>query len=92
MERWKRKIKVNREGASFVSVVIGVLFMVAIGMTILTVANNYLTSVHVDENSADNFYQSEGILEEIRTGLLEKAGDAAKEAYVHSLEHYTSER
>lgn len=89
MRRWK---KISRQGSSFVSVVIGVLFMLAIGVTILTVATKYLTSVYVDRNSSNIFYQSEGILEEVRTGLLEKAGEASKNAYVTELENYTSER
>lgn len=48
-----------------------------------------LISVNVDHNASDNFYQTEGILEEVKTGLLEYAGDAGEEAYKDVVEHYT---
>ena len=41
---------------------------------------------------ADNFYQTEGILAEVCTGLLEKAGDASEKAYRDILESYTKEK
>ena len=82
----------KREGSSLISVIIGVVFLSAIGLTVLTVSTRYAVTTIVDRNSADNFYQTEGILEEIRTGLLEKAGDASEKAYTEILENYTSEK
>ena len=82
---WYKK----REGSSLVTVIIGILFIAAIGTILLTIASRYLISVNVDHNSSDNFYQTEGILEEVKTGLLEYAGDAGEEAYKDVLEHYT---
>ena len=55
----------------------------------MTIASRYLISVNVDHNASDNFYQTEGILEEVKTGLLEYAGDAGEEAYKDVVEHYT---
>lgn len=71
---WHRE----REGSSLVTVIIGILFIAAIGTILLTIASRYLISVNVDHNASDNFYQTEGILEEVKTGLLEYAGDAEK--------------
>lgn len=82
---WHRE----REGSSLVTVIIGILFIAAIGTILLTVASRYLISVNVDHNASDNFYQTEGILEEVKTGLLEYAGDAGEEAYKDVVEHYT---
>lgn len=88
MGRLFRKIRKRKEGSSLVSVIIGVVFLAAIGLTILTVATRYIVTVYVDRNSTDNFYQTEGILSEIRTGLLEYAGDASETAYSDIIDNY----
>ena len=87
---WFRKKKFNhrREGSSLVSVVIGVLFLAAIGSTILTVATRYVVSVYTSKTSSSNFYETEGILTEVRTGLIEYAAEASKVSYEYVLEHY----
>ena len=79
----------DREGSALVTVIIGVLFLAAIGTILLTVASNYMIAVSVDHNSSDNFYQTEGILEEVKTGLLEYAGDSGETAYKEVVENYT---
>ncbi len=81
----------KKEGASLVSVVIGTLFLLAIGLTVITVATKYVVAVIVDRNSTDNFYNAEGILTEVRTGLLEQAGESGKTAYTDVLEKYNSD-
>lgn len=87
-----RFIKKKREGSSLVSVVIGVLFLAAIGVIVLTAANQYMISVNVDHNSSNNFYDAEAILEEVKTGLLEYAGDASEEAYKYMLKNYAKDK
>lgn len=57
----------KREGSTLVSVVIGVLFLAAIGIIVLTAANSYMIAVNVDHNSSNNFYEAEQILEEVKT-------------------------
>jgi hypothetical protein len=100
MKRWLdekknlifRKLRSKKkEGASLVSVVIGTLFLLAIGLTVITVATKYVVAVIVDRNSTDNFYNAEGILTEVRTGLLEQAGESGKTAYTDVLEKYNSD-
>lgn len=86
------KLHRHREGSSLVSVVIGVLFLAAIGIIVLTVANQYMISVEVDHNSSNNFYEAEAILEEVKTGLLEYAGDAGEKAYRYILENYSKNK
>ncbi|MCH5252315.1 MAG: hypothetical protein J1F22_05015 [Lachnospiraceae bacterium] len=92
MNRLFSKLKGRKEGASMISVIIGVVFLAAIGLTILTVATRYVVTVYVDSNSTDNFYQTEGILSEVRTGLLEYAGEASKTAYDNILDNYTKSK
>lgn len=82
-------VHASREGSSLITVIIGVLFLAAIGTILLTVASNYMIAVNVDHNSSDNFYQTEGILEEVKTGLLECAGDSGETAYKEVVENYT---
>lgn len=84
----RKKLNQNREGSSLVSVVIGVLFLSAIGAAILTVATRYVVSVYTARNSSNNFYETEGILTEVRTGLIEYASEASEASYKHVLEHY----
>lgn len=87
---WFRNKKSNhrREGSSLVSVVIGVLFLSVIGASILTVSTRYVVSVYTARNSSNNFYETEGILTEVRTGLIEYAAEASEISYKHVLEHY----
>lgn len=79
----------DREGASLISVIIGVGFLTAVGLVLLVVSSNYLSTIAVDTSSSDNFYQAEGILDEVKTGLLEYAGDASEKAYEDTLKDYT---
>lgn len=88
----KQFLNRRRDGSSLVTVVIGVLFLAAIGIIVLTAANQFFVSVNVNHNTTNNFYQAEGILEEVKTGLLEYAGDAAEEAYRHMLENYAKDK
>lgn len=88
-DKFRHKLRqTKREGSSLVTVVIGILFLAAIGVIILTIANGYFVSVSVDHNSSENFYSAEKVLEEVKTGLLEYAGDAGKIAYEEVTEQY----
>lgn len=80
----------KKDGSSLVSVIIGVFFLTAIGLLILTVATRYAVSVYVDRSTSENFYETESVLEEVRTGLLEYAQDASASAYEDVLAKYTT--
>ncbi len=84
------KIRKDDSGSAFIFVVIGVMFVSIVGATVLSVATNYVTTVIVDHYSTDNFYQTEGYLSEIRSGIEEIAGRANEKAYLEVVEHYTS--
>ena len=89
MEKPNRR---EREGSALITVLIGVLFLAATGLIVLTAANRYMVSVGVDHNTSNNFYEAEGILEEVKTGLREYAGDAGEDAYRYMLEHYSQDK
>lgn len=80
-----------KEGSSMISVVIGVTFLAAVGLIALTAATHYITAVYVDRNSTDNFYQTEGILEEVKTGIVQYASESADDAYQYIIDHYLNQ-
>ena len=88
MKRILGKMKVMREGATLVSVVIATAFLIAIGVVILAASTRYLVSVYTDRNTNENMYSAEGVLAEVRTGLLEYAGDAGVVTYKEIMEDY----
>ena len=83
-----KRLNTAREGATMITVVIATAFLIAIGVVILAASTKYLASVYMDRNSNENLYDAEGVLAEVRSGLLEYAGDAGKEAYKEVVENY----
>ena len=84
MNRWK-KSRDNR-GMSLV-MVIGTVALVSILVVIvlsLSLMNIQMKSVY--KKSADNFYDAEAAMDEIRTGLQQDVADAATTAYAS--EHF----
>ena len=91
MRKILKKLNVKREGATLVTVVIATAFLIAIGVIILSATTKYLVSVYMDRNSNENLYDTEGILAEVRSGIMEYAGQAGSEAYRSVLEDYQKE-
>ena len=83
-----KKLNTKREGATLVTVVIATAFLIAIGVVILSASTRYLVSVYMDRNSNENLYDAEGILAEVRAGILEYAGEAGAAAYKDIIENY----
>ena len=71
-----------------ITVVIATAFLIAIGVVILGASTKYLVSVYMDRNSNENLYDAEGVLAEVRAGLLEYAGDSSVDAYKTIVENY----
>lgn len=94
-DKWKRKLKekLNRineddRGSAFLIVILGVMFMTIVGSTVMSLATNYVITVIVDQNSTDNFYETEGVLAEIRSGLEEICGECNEKAYMEIINKY----
>ncbi len=83
-----KRMKGMREGATLVTVVIATAFLVAIGVVILAASTRYLVSVYMERNTNENMYSAEGYLAELRTGLMQYAGDAALTTYKEIMEKY----
>ena len=88
MKQILKKLNTKREGATLVTVVIATAFLIAIGVVILAASSKYLVSVYMDRNSNENLYSAEGILSEVRSGLLQYASEAGAAAYKEVMEDY----
>lgn len=95
--KWMRKLKekLNRmknddSGSAFVFVVIGVTALMIIGATVLSLATNYVVSVIVDQHTTDHFYETEGAVAEVRSGLEEICGKANEYAYMEMINNYNA--
>lgn len=93
--KWKRKLKekLNQavsddRGSAFVAVIIGVTALMIIGTTVMSLATNYVITVIVDQNVTENFYETEGVLGEVRSGLEEICGKANEYAYMEVINNY----
>ncbi len=85
-----RKLNQDDSGSAFVFVLIGVMFTSILGATVLSMATNYVITVIVDNSSTDLFYEDDGIVAEIRSGLEEVAGECNEDAYMEVIENYNS--
>lgn len=97
VEKWKRKLKekLNQavsddRGSAFVAVIIGVTALMIIGTTVMSLATNYVITVIVDQDVTENFYETEGVLGEVRSGLEEICGKANEYAYMEVINNYNS--
>ena len=88
MGKLLKKLNRSREGATLVTVVIATAFLIAVGVILLTATTRYLVSVYMDRNSNANLYDAESILAEVRSGVLEYAGEAGAAAYKEVVENY----
>lgn len=77
-------------GSAFVFVIIGVMFVSILGATVLSMTTNYLVTVVVDNFFTDNFYQTDALIAEVRSGIEEVAGRSNEKAYMEVVENYNS--
>ena len=95
--KWMQKLKEklnqagsDNRGSAFIAVIIGVMALMIIGATILSLATNYVITVITDQKLTENFYETEGAVGEIRSGLEEICGKANVYAYMEVINHYNS--
>lgn len=95
--KWIQKLKekLNRmkeddSGSAFVFVVIGVTALMIVGATVMSLATNYVVAVIVDQYTTEHFYETEGSIAEIRSGLEEICGEANEYAYMDIINNYNA--
>lgn len=86
----RRNICKDNSGYSFLFVIFGVIFIAAIGVIALTMASNYYITTHVSKKASEQFYTTESIVQEIRTGLQEYANTTSETAYKKAIETYSA--
>lgn len=84
--RWP--LKKHNEGASLAAVVITIMFVMTMGLIVLTVTATNIRMREVEESGKRNFYGADGVMEEIASGLNDKASVALEAAYTEMLSDY----
>lgn len=91
MKNLFKRRKLNNDGASLVMVVVIVTFISILATIILYAAStNYITKM-TDRKNKESFYTAETAMEEIKAALYDIAAEAASEAYVDTMVHYSVE-
>lgn len=88
MIRLKWPLKGRNEGASLVAVMVTIIFVMTMGIIIMTVTVTNIRMREVEESGKRNFYGADGIMEEIASGLNDKASTALQAAYTEMLSDY----
>lgn len=86
--RWP--LKKRNEGASLAAVVITIMFVMTMGVIVLTVTTTNIRMREVEEAGKKNFYGADGVMDEIASGLNDIASDAMQAAYTQMLTDYRS--
>lgn len=86
----RRNIKSDNRGAAMITVVIAILFIVALGVTLLRVSYLGYAVTLSQKTSKDNFYDAEQAMDNIRAGVHNSASDALANAYTETLKNHAS--
>lgn len=85
----KKIRKLNNQGSTLVLVIVVSLFVAIIAALVLSLTFRNLENSKIRKDSADNFYNAENVLDEVRTTLEQYADQAAQAAYSAWLEEYS---
>lgn len=88
MTNFRWPLKKHNEGASLAAVVITIMFVMTMGLIVLTVTATNIRMREVEESGKRNFYGADGVMEEIASGLNDKASVALQSAYTELLSEY----
>lgn len=85
-----KKLQLNNAGSTLVTVIVVTTFLTILATTLLYISGkNFLMKAN-EQKSNENFYSAETALEEIKAGLAsEICSEAAREAYIDTMEMYT---
>jgi len=85
-----RNLKTDNSGAAMITVVIAILFIVALGVALLSVSYLGYAVTLSQETSKGNFYDAGKAMDEIRAGVHAAASDALASAYTETLTGYAA--
>ncbi len=78
----------DNQGSTLVIVLVCMFFVSIVAAMILSVTMMNMDMKAVEEKASENFYDTEGIMEEFTTDLRQKVTTAFKESYESMLENY----
>lgn len=84
-----KKIK-NNQGSSLILVVIAISFISLLGVLILSLTMTNLQIKQIDYNARNTFYDSEGVVDELRAQLADCSSLAIQESYENVMKNYAS--
>lgn len=87
MKRIRSLLK-GSSGASLIAVIIAIVFITAIGGIITQITITNIRMKEIESSGKKNFYSAETVVDDISTGLNNKASLALKDAYTEALSDY----
>ena len=87
----KVHLKKDNSGAAMLTVVIAILFIVALGVALLSASYVGYAVTLTQEKSKANLYDAEAAMDDIRTGIHNAASNALADAYTDTLREYAKD-
>lgn len=87
---YSKNIRKNSKGSAIITVVVSMLFVMALGAALLFAAFTAYTIRITERNSDQNFYSASAAMDDIRAGLQTQVTNAISVAYTGVLTSYTS--
>ena len=87
----KVHLKKDNSGAAMLTVVIAILFIVALGVALLSASYLGYAVTLTQEKSKANLYDAEAAMDDIRTGVHNAASNALADAYTDTLREYAKD-
>ena len=84
-----RHIKINNEGSAVITVVVSMLFVIALGAALLFAAYTGYTIKIAERGDKSNFYNASSAMDDIRAGIQQQVTEAIATAYTDALVYYT---
>ena len=81
-------LKKDNSGAAMLTVVIAILFIVALGVALLTASYMGFAVTLAQKNGQANFYNANAAMDDVRAYIHTQASDALASAYTETLKNY----
>ena len=86
LRRWS--LREQNRGASLIAVLVAMIFVGILGMLIAQITITNIQLKEAERGSKSNFYSAETVMDDLTSGLNNKAAFALQEAYNVALAHY----
>lgn len=86
----RRQLEGRNRGASLIQVMISIVFVLTMGSIVLEMTWTNIRMREVELSGKKNFYSAEEVVDELTSGLRDKAAVAMQEAYTEILTDYSA--